>query len=517
MDCKKKVKIALITYWFYPDTIVSARKFRNIHQHLAGYPDLQLDIFTGSFNREYSISGACPSNGSRCVSSAGRPDARRGDAGDAERIVEESASASRLDSLASDKLRVRDHYSDRLLDHFPVDLTNVKYIKLYKNSFEKNIFAEKNAFSHLLNRTIFLGAAERRFGMEILRQKQLESYDIFYLSLGPFSSLLKTAYRLKKRHPEKKILIEYRDEWVDGAVHYAARHHLIHPYRRWKSYFRRLTDYLSHRNSNRLEKKVLPACDGIVVISREMIKHFIERIPKLAPEKFIYLPNGISDKEIVELRRFRREKKPPRGKTLRILYAGNLFGTQDIRPFLNTLDELLEAGIVARDDFEVEVLGKFNPTGERWPDRLKELVRCRGSVPRNMVYREYFTNDVLLFIIGDWPKSEITMTGKIFELIESGQPILALLPMNKNGCARRLLEKTNAACIADINNRESIEKALLSLLEQKRKNGQIHTERRQMDWFYRQYHYKNICRRLVDGLMGERVNGLTHPLIDPST
>lgn len=293
-------------------------------------------------------------------------------------------------------------------------------------------------------------------------------------------------------------MIEYRDEWVDGAAHYAAQHHLIHPYNRWKSYFRRLTDYLSHHNGNRLEKKVLPACDGIIVISREMIKHFIERIPELDEDKFIYLPNGISDNEITELRRLRGEKKILRSKTLRVLYAGTLFGSQDIRPFLNALDELLDDGIMARDDFEVEVFGEINPTGERWPERLKKLVRWRRSVPLNTVYREYFNHDLLLFIIGDWPKSDITMTGKIFELIESRQPILALLPMNKNGCARRLLEKSNAAIMADINNRENIKQALLFLLDQKKNNREIRAERRQMDWFYQEHHYKNIYRRLSE-------------------
>jgi hypothetical protein len=443
------VKIALITYWFYPNTIVAARRFRNIQKELAGYPELQMDVFTGSFNLGVYIQ-----------------------------------------------------------DRFPVDLTNIKYIKLHKNSFEKNIFAGKNAFFHLLNRTIFLGAAERRFGREILRHKQLESYDIIYLSLGPFSSLLNTAYRLKKRYPEKKILIEYRDEWVDGAVHYAARHHLVHPYSRWKSYFRELTDYLSHRGGNQLEKKVLPVCDGIVVISREMIRHFIDRIPELAPENFIFLPNGISDNEIAELRRVREERKCPQGNKLRILYAGTLFGAQDIRPFLNALDELLETGIVAREDFEIEIFGRYNPGGERWPERLKKLVRWRGEFPRNAIYREYFAHDLLLFIIGDWPKSEITMTGKIFELIESGQPILALLPMSKDGCARHLLEKTNAAYIKDINNRESIKETILDLLDQKNNDGKIRTERKEMDWFYRQYHYKNICRRLYESCFKDKIDSL---------
>jgi len=439
MDCKKKVKIALITYWYYPNTIITASRFRNIHQQLIEYPDLRLDIFTGAFNRESTIQ-----------------------------------------------------------NRFPVKLTNVKYIKLYKSSLEKKIFSKKNYFYQMLNQTIFLGAQERSFGRKILRQKELDSYDIFYLSLGPFSVLLKAAYRLKQRYPDKKIFIEYRDEWIDGAVHYAARHHLVHPYSRWKSYFRELTDYFSHRGGKRLEKKVLPVCDGIAVISREMIKHFIERIPELNEDKFIYLPNGISDNEINELRRSREERKHPRGYKLRILYAGTFFGVQDIRPFLNALEELVDEGIVARDDFEVDIFGEYNPGRERWPNRLKNLVRWRGEFPRNMIYREYFTHDLILFIIGDWPKSEITMTGKIFELIESGQPILALLPMEKNGCARRLLEITDAAYIADINNRESIQQAIISLPAQKKHTGEISARRKQMEWFYRQHHYKYICRRLYE-------------------
>jgi hypothetical protein len=70
--------------------------------------------------------------------------------------------------------------------------------------------------------------------------------------------------------------------------------------------------------------------------------------------------------------------------------------------------------------------------------------------------------------------------------------------MNKNGCALRLLKKTNAASIADINNRESIKQAILSSLNQKKHHGEIRTDRREMDWFYQQHHYKNICQRLYE-------------------
>ena len=96
--------------------------------------------------------------------------------------------------------------------------------------------------------------------------------------------------RLKKWYPDKKVIVEYRDEWVNGAVDYAARNNLIHPYNQWKSLYRKMTNYLSARRADELEKLVLPVCDAIVVISRDMIKHFTRRIPELSTDKFKYLP-----------------------------------------------------------------------------------------------------------------------------------------------------------------------------------------------------------------------------------
>jgi hypothetical protein len=298
MSHDKPIKIALVTYWFPPNTTVAARRGLHLYRHLNRYPGLRLDVFTGSFNRE-------------------------------------------------------DPFQGRL----PVSPGRVSYIKLYRNAFEKNIFAEKNAFFHLLNRTCYLGKAERRLGNSLRRPGFLRDYDIIYLSMGPFSAFLKTAAALKKLYPEKKVVVEYRDEWVEGAIDYAVRNHLIHPYHPGRSIYRKMTHLLVRPAAARLERKVLPACDAIFVISRGMIEHFTRRIPELSPASFKHIPNGISDSEIAALNKWRRERRPAAGKTLRIMYAGMLFGTQDIRPFLNALRELIGEGRVAPAEIE------FNPDG----------------------------------------------------------------------------------------------------------------------------------------------------------
>ena len=439
MKSQKPVKIALVTYWFFPNTIIAARRAVSMYQIINRYPNMRLDVFTGSFNRDRAVR-----------------------------------------------------------DRFPLDLSGVRYIRLHENRLEKAVFSRANAFGRLLNATVYRGRAEKRFGAALRRLRELQDYDVIYISLGPFSPLLRAAGDLRKRYPDKKLIIEYRDEWVEGAVHFAARNHLIHPYRRLRSQARKLFDYLSHRGGARLEKKVLPACDAIVVVAREMIPHFTARIPGLSLRKFHYIPNGISEMEIAGLEEWRKKSGTTRGTPLRLIYAGSLFGTQNITPLLEALDSLIGEGRIDRAEIELSVFGEADPLREKWPERLRRLVRYRGIIPRNDIYREYFTHDVILFIIGDWPKSEITMTGKIFELIESGRPILALLPLDKNGCARQLLEKTGAGLLAEIKDRERIKNAVLSLLEQKKKRGEIPASRRWMDGFHREHRYENTCRLLYE-------------------
>jgi hypothetical protein len=101
-----------------------------------------------------------------------------------------------------------------------------------------------------------------------------------------------------------------------------------------------------------------------------------------------------------------------------------------------------------------------------------------------------------LLLINDWPKAETTMTGKIFELIESRRPILALLPLAKDGCARRLLEKTNSAFLAEVNDPAQTGALLERMVELKRQQQEISLERKNMTWFHENYSYGNICRKL---------------------
>lgn len=178
-----------------------------------------------------------------------------------------------------------------------------------------------------------------------------------------------------------------------------------------------------------------------------------------------------------------------------------LFGPQDIRPLLRALRGLIRTGEIRPGEVGIDLYGDHRQHVSDWPRKLKQMVRFRGIAPRREIFRQYFLHDLVVFLVGDWPGAGTIVTGKIYELIESGRPLLALLPRGRNGDARMLLEKTDAARIVDIGNEAEIAAALLDLLRKKRAGQPLGNPRRNLDWFHRRYHYRRIGRTLARDLL----------------
>jgi glycosyltransferase involved in cell wall biosynthesis len=262
-----------------------------------------------------------------------------------------------------------------------------------------------------------------------LKAHRRRRFELIYATGEPYSDFL-IAWILSRliRVP---FVLDMRDPWtIDPYVEEPnAPHQMV---QRWE------------------ERRILLACSACVFANHSILSY-----KKTFPEwkdKFHYIPNGFdsADLDAVMAKRFDR---------FTIVHNGNLlpgYRTADV--FLLALRDLLNARSDLRQRIQVLFVGRIGPEETLLHDlSLDGVVKQLGYVPHRRSI-EYLKGADLLLLIGGrhlWEE-----TGKIYEYIASGRPILALL--RPDGAAADLLRRHLTARIVD---RENVAEARAALTE----------------------------------------------------
>jgi glycosyltransferase involved in cell wall biosynthesis len=142
---------------------------------------------------------------------------------------------------------------------------------------------------------------------------------------------------------------------------------------------------------------------------------------------------------------------------LRITHAGSFFGRRDPRPFLQALHD---SGL----DVVARFVGDFREADRQWAaslglgDRL-ELV---DYLPRIEALRSQRDSEVLLLLVPDADgRGRGVLSGKVFEYLAAGRPILAVVP--PDGAAAELVRETGAGVVVAPDDVAAIRAALEDL------------------------------------------------------
>jgi glycosyltransferase involved in cell wall biosynthesis len=153
------------------------------------------------------------------------------------------------------------------------------------------------------------------------------------------------------------------------------------------------------------------------------------------------------------------------GARLRITHAGSFFGKRDPRPFLQALhDSGLDA--VAR------FLGDFRSADREWAEGLGlgDRLELIPYAPRSTSLALQRDSEALLLLIPDaGGRGKGVLSGKVFEYIASGRPILAAVP--PDGAAADLIRETGAGVVAPPDDVDALRDALLELDRRFRNGG----------------------------------------------
>ena len=164
----------------------------------------------------------------------------------------------------------------------------------------------------------------------------------------------------------------------------------------------------------------------------------------------VTIPNGCDFDDVVGLERSPSDR-------FRLTHAGSFFGRRDPRPVLQALYD-------ADLDIRARFLGDFRATDREWAARLGlgDRLELIPYAPRAASLALQRDSEALLLLIPEANgRGKGVLSGKVFEYIAVGRPILAVVP--PDGAAAELIRETGAGIVAPPDDPGEIRAALEAL------------------------------------------------------
>lgn len=209
-------------------------------------------------------------------------------------------------------------------------------------------------------------------------------------------------------------IADFRDPWV-GRVTYA-------PPSRWHD-----------RRHRALEAAVARAADRITVVSEAMASLYRERYPDVPAERIVVLPNGVDpdDWRRADQARFEsvaRDAARDEGRFV-LLHAGQLAHRPTARTLLEAARRVLADEPALARTLRIRFLGGNEEiaAGDPLLRALGDVVALDSSRPHLEALAAMRRADALALLGHGGSADAFLYTGKIYEYLTSGRPILAVL------------------------------------------------------------------------------------------
>lgn len=273
----------------------------------------------------------------------------------------------------------------------------------------------------------------------------VKDVDFIVSSHGPSGCHI-IAANLKKDNPEVIWVADYRDLW--------SQNHLL--------------DYTEDQVERQRQLEVSTVgvfADHVTTVSRplaEQLEALLRKPVSVITNGFDLLRSDIQD----NIRRFFYQ---PVSKPVLIVYTGMIYpGYRDPIPLLEVISDMVEDNIILTDDVRVIFYGEKNDAlksiaGDK---RFKKFVELKGHVSREVAYRAQSEADILLLLESSSPGASGVLTGKLFEYMAAGRPVLSIGSSSQSAICS-VLQKTGCGICAHLD-RDALKRIILELVSGRR-------------------------------------------------
>lgn len=244
---------------------------------------------------------------------------------------------------------------------------------------------------------------------EIIEKEKIETV----ITTSPPHSSQLIGLKLKK-NLNIKWIADLRDPWTD-IYYYKDLYH----------------SPVSAAIDKFLERKVLKRADNVITVSPSLKSIFENKVRKQNSAKFIVIPNGFDTDDYNYTLKNSNE-------FFTITYTGTITSDYSISIFLMAIKTLLANG---KNKLKIRFIGKqSNSLIESVKSaELENYFEFIGYVEHSRSIFELQKSDALLLIIPNVKDNEGILTGKLFEYIGSGKPVIGIGPA-KGDAAKIILE-----------------------------------------------------------------------------
>ena len=262
---------------------------------------------------------------------------------------------------------------------------------------------------------------------KLLKQNQFD----YVLSSAPPIGPHIVAYEIKEKCPKIKWIVDMRDALWSPNYPLKMRKTLI-----------------------KFIKKTISQGNILLSVSKPQLEEYINLTGSKL--KYLELRNGY-DFEYVE-------NNKEKTNTFVIMYTGNFYTGRKPDNFFEAVKLLVENNEI--NNFVIEIIGNSAPINI--PNELRKYIKIITKIPYKELISYVREKADLLLMISPSDIEKGCYTGKLFDYVGIGKPILGLVP--KNDVAADLIKETHIGYIAENENIKEIGTVLKSAYEDWKQN-----------------------------------------------
>lgn len=257
------------------------------------------------------------------------------------------------------------------------------------------------------------------------------------ISTGPPHSMHLIAMKLRKETGIPWIA-DFRDPWTE--IDYYDELHLT----RW-----------ADRKHHRLEREVLTKADKVVTIGWECGRG----LGRLGNRNVRVIPNGY-DWETDTI-----QQAVPLSQEFTLTHLGVITPSRNAPQLWEALKELKSENPDFSKDLKIKLIGQVDQSivQNLETDGLMDNTEIVPHIPHDEVQQAQQSSQVLLLLINNTPNAKGILTGKLFEYLSSGRPILCIGP--EDGDAARILKETHAGQTVSFEDKEKMKEVIKDLYQ----------------------------------------------------